>query len=179
MLWRLHNSTFQEWKECWSKHDHFPSVHLSNFGWKYEHRIARITTYRFSTPGNMIPGVSRKICTLTEHHYCRVVGVQWHWSYTFTRIISNFSHTLQQFLQECLATYSVRSRTHSKVLISKRADLYNYDFIIRLLYKNHVLSSYLEFYILYLKYYFIFSFLCIFLFPHLMYTCMSCNTPSS
>ena len=66
---------------------------------------------------------------------CQTLCIGRHWWFIFSRIISNSKHILQQFLHDRTTTYSLRSRIHSKALISKTSHLNNSEFLIRLLYK--------------------------------------------
>jgi len=55
----------------------------------------------------------------------------------FRTILSNTSHVLRTFLSERPeTTYSLRTRSHNKLLITKTSDLGDRHFIIRSLYKN-------------------------------------------
>ena len=55
----------------------------------------------------------------------------------FRSILSNTSHVLNTFLSERPeTTYSLRTRSHNKLLIPKTSDLDDRHFIIRSLYKN-------------------------------------------
>jgi len=56
----------------------------------------------------------------------------------FRRILSNTSHVLHTFLSERPeTTYSLRTRSHNKLLIPKTSDLDDRHFIIRSLYKTY------------------------------------------
>jgi len=55
----------------------------------------------------------------------------------FGHILSNDNHILQQHLPERPSTqYNTRTRARNKTLITKRTDLNDRDFLIRMLYKG-------------------------------------------